>query len=135
MIEEKIINKPITVYSINGVEFNTREKAEEYESVLLLLENFKGWDWNKKPFDLTLYKDKDALIRCIEEDVYFFTIKNKKAKELLWDETSLNASLNRNSDEEEKWFWHTFDEEWRLVEEAIRKYEEKIVSLKEVFGE
>ena len=135
MIEEKIINKPITVYSVNGIEFNTREKAEEYESVLLLLENFKGWDLNKKPIDLTSFKDKDALIRCIEEDVYFFTIKNKNTKEFIWDETSLNVSLNRGSDEEEKWFFSTLDEEWHLVEKVIRKYEAKIASLKEVFGE
>ena len=120
MIEEKIINKPITVYSVNGIEFNTREKAEEYESVLLLLENFKGWDLNKKPIDLTSFKDKDALIRCIEEDVYFFTIKNKNTKEFIWDETSLNVSLNRGSDEEEKWFFSTLDEEWHLVEKVIR---------------
>ena len=135
MIEEKIVYKQFTVYNVNGVEFDTHEKAEEYESILLLLENFKGWGWDKKPIDLTLFTDKDALIRCIEEDVYFFTIKNKKAKQLVWDESSINASFDKTSDEEEKWFWNTLDEDWHLAEEAISKYEEKIASLKGVFGE
>lgn len=135
MIEEKTIYKQVTVYNVNGVEFNTHEEAEEYENILLLLENFKGWDWNKKPIDLTVLQGKEAIIRCIEEDVYFFTIKNKKVKELIRYESSLDASFNKDFDEEEKWFWNTLDEEWHLVEEAISKYEEKIASLKSVFGE
>lgn len=135
MIEEKIVYTQITVYNVNGVEFDSRGKAEEYADILLLRENFKGWSWDKKPIDLTLFKDKDTLIRCLEEDVYFFTIKNKKVKEFIWDETSLNASLNKGSDEEEKWFWDVNDEEWQLVEKIICEYEEKIASLKEIFGE
>ena len=134
MIEEKIVCKQITVYDVNGIEFETREKAEEYEDILLLLENFKGWSWDKKPIDLTAFQSKEEIIRCIDENVYFFTIKNKKAKYLVWNESSTDASLNRDSDEEEKWFWDTFDEQWQLVEKIICEYEEKIASLKEVFG-
>ena len=80
MVEEMVI--PMEMDYIDFAMCETNVVHDENLTERLLLENFKGWDWNKKPFDLTLYKDKDALVRCIEEDVYFFTIKNKKAKEL-----------------------------------------------------
>ena len=135
MIEEKIVYTQITIYDVNGVEFDTREKAEEYEDILLLRENFKGWSWEKKPIDLTAFQSKEEIMHCIDANVYFFIIKNKKVKHLIWSESSTDASLNKDSDEEEKWFWNTDDEEWQPVEEVIREYEEKIASLKEVFGE